>query len=105
MVQDDISDEEKYVEDTVDDQKVFGLNAEDQYDHIFRVLEEYGYTDEQLASMEKIVKFITGDNCATNRSMCKRTDILFVELQIASSKPGYSELYRTRSKGRQKARS
>ena len=62
MVQDDIGDEEMYVEDTEDGQKVFGLNAEDQYDHIFRVLQEYGYTEEQLASMEGVVEFITGDN-------------------------------------------
>ena len=78
MVQDDIGDEEIYVEDTENCQKVFGLNAEDQYDHIFRVLQEYGYTEEQLASMEEIVEFVTGDNCATNKSMCRRADIPFI---------------------------
>ena len=78
MVQDDIGDEETYVEDTEDGEKIFGLNAEDQYDHIFRVLQEYGYTEEQLESMEDIVEFITGDNCSTNKSMCKRANIPFM---------------------------
>ena len=74
----DVGDEETYVEDAESRQKVFGLNAEDQYDHIFRVLQEYGYTEEQLASMEEIVEFVTGDNCATNKSMCRRADIPFI---------------------------
>ena len=59
MAQDDVGDEEMYVENAEDGQKVFGLNAEDQRDHIFRALQEYGCTEEQLASMEGVVEFIT----------------------------------------------
>ena len=36
MVLDDIGDDERYVEDIEDAQKVFGLSAEDQYDHSFQ---------------------------------------------------------------------
>lgn len=77
-VQDDVTDETEFTAEVRNDEKYFGLSAEDLYDEIYATLLDYGFSEEQLANMEDIVEFFTADNCSTNRSMCKKAGIPFI---------------------------
>jgi hypothetical protein len=77
-VQDDVTDETEFTAEVRSDEKYFGLSAEDLYDEVYATLLDYGFSEEQLNELEKIVEFFTGDNCSTNRSMCKKAGIPFI---------------------------
>ena len=74
-VQEDIDVTDDWVPDIGEEDKAFGLTADDMFDHIVGVLVADFDIDINVDNFDKFVEFLAGDNVSTNRSFCNRTGI------------------------------
>jgi len=71
-VQEDIDVTDDWVPDIGEEDKAFGLTADDMFDHIVGVLVADFDIDINVDNFDKFVEFLAGDNVSTNRSFCNR---------------------------------
>ncbi len=67
-VQEDIDVTDDWVPDIGEEDKAFGLTADDMFDHIVGVLVADFDIDINVDNFDKFVEFLAGDNVSTNRS-------------------------------------
>ena len=58
-----------------EEDRTFGLSAEDNFDHMCNVLVGDYHIDVNVHNFHEVVEFYGADNCATNRALCDRLGI------------------------------
>ena len=77
-VQEDVDESTEFVEDLDDDDKLFGFTAADIFDMICTSLVgNYEREDINVDTFSQFIEFISGDNCSTNRKLCKDAGVPF----------------------------
>ena len=78
-VGEDVDEETEFVNGLDDSEKSFGFSADDWFDVIIDVLWKYEIKHNDVAinadNFNKIIEFITMDNCSTNRSLARKSEV------------------------------
>ena len=81
-VGEDVDEETEFVDGLDDSDKSFGFTADDWFDVIIDVLWKYEikHNDEPINAdnFNKIIEFITMDNCSTNRALARKSEVPMV---------------------------
>ena len=74
-VQEDVDPDTVFIEDIPDEDKHFGLTADDMFDAIVSVLVSDYDIEIDVDNFSEWIEFLAGDNVSTNRSFCNKTEV------------------------------
>ena len=92
-VHEDIDDETEWAQDTEEDEKIFGLSAEDLFDHTCAVLVGDFSIDTDIGNFSEIIDFLGGDSTSVNRSLADRSGVAHAGCESHRLQIGVSDFW------------